>query len=362
MAGFTITPVIRAHLDLLEMHGSVARVRGWIFRPDTAGESVDISLNGLPWVASLPLCERDDVRLHFEHTLGWRWSHPLRCGFDVTYELPPGCDLSQPVVLSVTVYDYASQSLGVWYTHDRQVTSDGVAEYDPPAHLQERVGSSRDFQSVGTQVASLIMTCVGKYKPVTAAHRILDWGCGCGRVIREMMKFVLPATLTGCDIDTEAIAWDKIHIRGPTFDRIDPYPPTAYSAGAFDLIYGISVMTHLDEQTQLSWLEELSRIASSGGIVALTIIGENLRKTNMPAELAKTFHETGFASFVPSYSGMLAPFSHQGYYQETYHSFDYIERTWRKFFDVLECFETKHQDILILRARQCLVPEQRRTQ
>lgn len=351
MAGFTLTPVIRAHLDLLEVHGNLARARGWIFRPDIAGESVDINLNGRPWVTSLRLLERDDVRLHFERTLGFRWSHALRCGFDVTYELPPGSDVSQPVVLSVALYDSASQSLGVWYTYSGQVSSDDITKYEPPAHLQERVGGARDFQSVGTQLASLIMTCVSKYKSVTAADRILDWGCGCGRVIREMMKFVPPSTLTGCDIDTEAIAWAETHIPGPTFDRIDPYPPTAYSTGAFDVIYGISVMTHLDEQTQLSWLEELCRIASACGIVALSVIGENLRKTNIPPELARTFHETGFASFVPSYSRMLEPFSHEGYYRETYHSFAYIERTWGKFFDILECFETKHQDILILRAR-----------
>ncbi len=339
MAGFTLTPVIRAHLDLFEVHGNLVRARGWIFRPDIAGKSVDINLSGLPWVTSLRLFERDDVRLHFERTLGFFWSHTPRCGFDVTYELPPGCDLSQPVVLSVALYDCASQSLGVWYTYNEQVTSDDVAKYEPPAHLRERVGGARDFQSVVTQLASLIVTCVNKNKPVTAADRILDWGCGCGRVIREMTKFVPPSTLTGCDIDTEAIAWDKTHIPGPTFDRIDPYPPTAYSTGAFDLIYGISVMTHLDEQTQLSWLE-----------------------TNMPAELAKTFHETGFASFVPGYSRMLAPFSNEGYYRETYHSFAYIERTWAKFFDILECFETKHQDILILRARQRLIGEKRKTQ
>ncbi len=351
MAGFTLTPVIRAHLDLFEVHNNLARARGWIFRPDIAGESVDINLNGLPWVSSLRLCERDDVRLHFERTLGFLWRHPLHCGFDVTYDLLPGCELSQPVVLSVALYDCASQCLGVWYAYNGQVTSVDVAKYDPPAHLQERVGGASDFQSVGTQLASLIMTCVSKYKPVKTVHRILDWGCGCGRVTREMMKFVPPATLTGCDIDTEAIAWNKTHIPGPTFDHIDPYPPTPYSTDAFDLIYGISVMTHLDEQSQLSWLEELSRIASAGGIVALSVIGENLRKTNMPPELAKTFHETGFASFVPSYSKMLEPFSHEGYYRETYHSFAYIERTWAKFFDILECFETKHQDILILRAR-----------
>jgi len=350
MAGFPITPVIRGHLDVFEVHGNLARACGWIFRPDTVGESVDINLNGVPWVKSLQLFERDDVRLHFERTLGFVWSHPLRCGFDVTYELPSGCDLSQPVVLSATLHDCASQPVGVWCAWNQQVTSHD-AQHDPPAHLQERVGGTRDFQSMGTQVASLIMSCVSKYKSVTAARRILDWGCGCGRVIGEMMKFVSPATLTGCDIDTEAIAWNKGHIPGPTFDRIDPYPPTAYSTGTFDLIYGISVMTHLDEQTQLSWLQELSRIASPGGIVALTVIGENLRKANMPTELAKTFRETGFASFIPSYSRMLAPFSNEGYYRETYHSFAYIEKTWREFFDILECFETKHQDILILRPR-----------
>jgi SAM-dependent methyltransferase len=351
MAGFTLTPVIRAHLDLLEVHGSLARARGWIFRPDAAGESVDLNLDGRPWVTGLRLLERDDVRLHFERTLDVRWSHALWCGFDVTYELPPGSDVSQPAVLSVALYDSASQCLGIWYTYRRQLSSHDSAKHEPPAHLQERVGGARDFQSVGTQLASLIMSCVSKYKSVTAAQRILDWGCGCGRVIREMMKFVSPSKLTGCDIDTEAIGWAETHIPGPKFDRTDPYPPTVYSSDAFDLIYGISVMTHLDEQAQLSWLAELSRIASAGGIVALSVIGENLRRTNMPPELARKFHETGFASFVPSYSRMLVPFSHEGYYRETYHSFAYIERTWGEFFDILECFETKHQDILILRAR-----------
>jgi hypothetical protein len=48
MAGFTLTPVIRAHLDVFEVHGNLARARGWIFRPDIAGESVDIKLNGVP--------------------------------------------------------------------------------------------------------------------------------------------------------------------------------------------------------------------------------------------------------------------------------------------------------------------------
>ena len=153
MPGFPVTPIIRAHLDLLEVHDNLARARGWIFRPDVAAESVDINLNGCPWVTSLRLSERDEVRLHFERALGWFWSQPLRCGFDVTYQLPPGCDLSQPVVLSVALYDCASEALGIWYTYNGRVSSSyDVVKNEPPAHLQERVGGAARF-SVGGNTA-----------------------------------------------------------------------------------------------------------------------------------------------------------------------------------------------------------------
>jgi 2-polyprenyl-3-methyl-5-hydroxy-6-metoxy-1,4-benzoquinol methylase len=165
-----------------------------------------------------------------------------------------------------------------------------------------------------------------------------------------MMKFVPPNRLYGCDIDSEAISWSKGNISGPEFTHVNPYPPTPYLPRTFDVVYGISVMTHLDEKTQLAWLEELTRITRPNAILALSIIGEDLRKTNMPPSVAEEFREKGFASFVPTYSTMLATFADDQYYQEAYHSLEYIAATWGRFFHVLECIETKHQDIIILKA------------
>jgi hypothetical protein len=71
----------------------------------------------------------------------------------------------------------------------------------------------------------------------------------------------------------------------------------------------------------------------------------------MPEALNNVFQETGFATFLPSYAPMLAPFSTGDYYKETYHSPGYVVREWGKYFDVLECLETRHQDIILLRAR-----------
>lgn len=109
-------------------------------------------------------------------------------------------------------------------------------------------------------------------------------------------------------------------------------------------------MTHLEERTQMRWLEELKRITRPGAILTLSVIGEKLRATNMPASHAKEFAEKGFTSFVPCYSNLLTEFSHPGYYRETYHTLDYIESNWGRYFDVLKYVETKHQGVVILRA------------
>jgi SAM-dependent methyltransferase len=180
-------------------------------------------------------------------------------------------------------------------------------------------------------------------------NRILDWGRG--RVIAQLLKLIPPRHLFGCDIDAEAIAWNIANLHGPEFTRINPYPPTPYPDRFFDLIYGISVMTHLDEKTQMLWLAELRRIANRGGILVLSVIGEALRSENMSTARASEFARKGFVSIVPNYSDLLSEHSHQNYYQEAYHSFDYIASHRVQHFDVLEFVITKHQDLVILQAK-----------
>ena len=292
--------------------------------------------------------ERPDVEQAFATVIDPR-DHVSRSGFDVTALLPMGVEANPKTIVAITPYTPSGLRLDPLRTHLFPCAGE-TNESQPPIDLQERVGGSKDFVAIGGNAASLILTYVGKYKRIAEAESILDWGCGCGRVITHMKKFVSPGRLHGCDIDATAIEWDQQNIVGPTFDRVEPYPPTNYSDGCFDIVYGISVMTHLEEQTQLQWLKELKRICRPGAILALSVMGEKLRGTNMPAALTKSFAERGFASFVPNYSHLLTAFSHRDYYQEAYHTLNYIESEWGRYFDILEYVETKYQDIVILRA------------
>jgi 2-polyprenyl-3-methyl-5-hydroxy-6-metoxy-1,4-benzoquinol methylase len=344
-----ITPVIRGHIDLLDAREETrARLVGWIFRPDTPIDRIEITLQGKPWTSLGSLSERADVKAAYAPLIG---SYPQlsSSGFDVTAPLPEGIGIDSDMVVEITPYAANGLRLDSFRTYFCDYQKELNNAPQPPMHLQERVGGSQDFINTAAEIATIVMTYVGKYRPILESGSILDWGCGCGRVIAQLMKFVSPERLHGCDIDAAAIAWDKQNLPGPSFTRVDPYPPTNYPDRSFDVIYGISVMTHLDENTQMLWLRELERIARPDAIVALSVVGEKLRKTNMPPSLANEFAEKGFAAFVPNYSDLLSEFSHQEYYQEAYHSLDYITTNWGKHFDVVEYVETKFQDLVILR-------------
>jgi len=43
-------------------------------------------------------------------------------------------------------------------------------------------------------------------------------------------------------------------------------PPMSYEDNMFDFVYSISIFTHLPEDMQFAWLQELQRITKPGGI------------------------------------------------------------------------------------------------
>jgi SAM-dependent methyltransferase len=106
----------------------------------------------------------------------------------------------------------------------------------------------------------------------------LEFGCGAGRVLLPMRHFHRMPT-HGCDINHEQIAF--LQERVPEVDlRTTPYdPPTDYGDATFDLIYAISIWTHMYPTHQVAWLEEMKRILKPGGILALTVSGHAVLAT-----------------------------------------------------------------------------------
>lgn len=73
------------------------------------------------------------------------------------------------------------------------------------------------------------------------ASRVLDYGCGVGRLSREMLKRRLDCYLMGVDSSPVQLAHARGYVRDPRFDACLPHQVR----GLFDFAYSIYVLQHV---------------------------------------------------------------------------------------------------------------------
>jgi hypothetical protein len=109
----------------------------------------------------------------------------------------------------------------------------------PPAILRYRVSellSVSEFLRIGEGCASLIRQRVNDMGiDIGSAHRVLDFGCGCGRTIGWFLRDC-NAEFHGVDVDRDAIDWCKNHLGGailwPTRQFLRCHIPTNISTSS----------------------------------------------------------------------------------------------------------------------------------
>jgi len=219
----------------------------------------------------------------------------------------------------------------------------------PPRALRVRVGGWEEtdhFLGVGRKIRwDLNKLLKGVDKNLNSFQSILDFGCGCGRVLR-FLKPMKGQTIIGSDIDSESIQWCQQHLSSlATFKVNHDLPPLPYPDASFDFIYSISVFTHLPEEMQLQWLEELNRVLKVGGFFITTAHSKALIPVELPDEVFTQFQQQGFYYLKGGGTNGLPD-----YYQTAFHSHAYIQNHWSRYFKIIN-IQTRginnHQDSII---------------
>ena len=154
----------------------------------------------------------------------------------------------------------------------------------PPRRLMVRVAGTADadwFLRGGRAAYDAIAARV----PLQERRDVLDFGCGCGRVLRYWGGH--DGTVTGTDRDADAVAWCRGNLPFARLLRNGLEPPLDLPDEGFDLVYALSVFTHLTAELQTAWRDELHRIVRPGGRLLLTVHGRSYLPRLDDAERAR---------------------------------------------------------------------------
>lgn len=185
---------------------------------------------------------------------------------------------------------------------------------------------------------------------------ILEWGCGCGRILRHLPVPALPRKLYGNEIDAEAIEWVSAHMPWIETSVTQGLPPLPYGDGSFDLIFNHSVMSHLDEDYQDAWLAELARVLRPGGVVTLTVHGQHAfdqfsggipPESPLREQVTDIFYTRGLFFTKDDQWGADFP----DFYHSAFHNVRYVFDHWSKFLRVCQYIPRgalDYQDMVVL--------------
>jgi SAM-dependent methyltransferase len=178
----------------------------------------------------------------------------------------------------------------------------------PPLRLRD-VGLG-DFRVIGQHLFNLTVT----YGVINADSRLVDVGCGAGRLALPLSRYIVKGKYEGFDVSAGAIRWCRRNItpRHPNFrftfvalknPHYSSRGGTAaqfefpYADSCFDCVVAYSVFTHLDFNEIANYVRQTYRVLAPGGrFVALFFLmnaaSEQAQKM-MPPHIQQFPHENG---------------------------------------------------------------------
>jgi len=194
------------------------------------------------------------------------------------------------------------------------------------------------FVRQGTRMFAVIEDQILRHRfsrPIEALD-VLDFGCGVGRVAMPFFhRYGRPSACV--DVEAAAIAFMQRTLPGANPSRIGYEPPTPFPNASFDVVFSISVWTHLPPDLQEPWLAEIKRLLRPGGLALISTSGfaalasRRSRLTDWAGETDEDLRRKGLIFKPVAGHRHLIP----GEYGYTLHTPDYVADRWSRHMRVL---------------------------
>jgi hypothetical protein len=199
----------RGHFEVISVENGVATLSGWMLHPDTPVDIFEAVVDGKVIGAAAPR-ERTDVQQRY----GWI---PHAAGSGFKFELPVSDRPRRVVVRGCGVDPTPALQSDVGFDL-------GATPIPPPTLMRRATAqtSERMFRAEGQHWCTEFSDLIHQYFDHTPIRRLLDWGCGCGRLTASLLLRHPGAEIHGCDIDAEAVAWCRTEYSGASIPLRPP--------------------------------------------------------------------------------------------------------------------------------------------
>jgi|RhiMetdeSRZDD1v2_1073273.scaffolds.fasta_scaffold18765_3 SAM-dependent methyltransferase len=161
----------------------------------------------------------------------------------------------------------------------------------PPYDLMRRTSAKSlwDYYQSGLRTY-LPIAVLAEHEGVRlrSSINVLDFGCGVGRQLLHFCREYPCPAYFACDVQPRHLEFIQRAYPHVTAYTSGFAPPLAYDANHFDMVYSVSVFSHLHPDDHVPWLRELSRVVRPGGYAFLTIEGATAMRRRMAT---KVWHE-----------------------------------------------------------------------
>ena len=175
-------------------------------------------------------------------------------------------------------------------------------------------------------------------------QEILDFGCGCGIVIRHW-RLTDSTQIHGTDFNPKAIRWCERNLSFAHFNVNRLIPPLRYHDSQFSFIYALSVFTHIPEHVQNLWMDELNRVLMPNGFLLITTHGDHYFEELTPEEQEQFRAGNLVVRYKEAAGTNLCC---------TYHPYTYVGKKLAKHYEIVDAVPegakgNPHQDLYLLR-------------
>jgi SAM-dependent methyltransferase len=146
----------------------------------------------------------------------------------------------------------------------------------PPKDLRSKTASADEevFLWTGMLDLSNFWDIYQRHGGLPTGRRasILDFGCGAGRMVRYLGQMA-DVDAHAIDINPDLVKWCQKNLTAVKTAQNTEAPPMPFPDAGFDMVYSMSIFTHLPADNTQAWLEDIGRVLRPGGLMIVTTHG-----------------------------------------------------------------------------------------